>query len=426
MVEISREAEATRKDLTVDVGFGADSLIRLANLFAYDRQLRHRALLLKAASADVSNAQSEADLRTKMLALVDGIIEDHMHPAPDVLRRKQLLEEGREKYQPAKPDRRAVFECRDLGHTFRTGEPDEFHLRNITLQLRLGEITGVVGENGNGKTTLFRMVVGELKHMEGTLAYPYLGAPNERDISWPEVKRQIAYVPQTLNKWYGTLEENLRYAASIKGITGKDNDREFSYIVERLGLGDQLSLSWNELSGGFQLRFELARALIWKPKLLALDEPLANLDFRSQLTMLRDIRDLSRSIRDPMAVLLSSQHLHELEAIADNILFLSHGRVLFDGPISDIGENRRQNMFEINCPEDISRLREKLRLPEITRISFNGLSYIITTGRAVGRDRLLEILKRRGVEFTYFRDISRSVKQLFETDSDGKIRGSVS
>lgn len=361
-----------------------------------------------------------------MLALVDSIIADHTHPAPDMLRRKQLLEEGRQKYQPAKLDRGVVFECRDLGHTFRKGESDEFHLRNISLQLRLGDITGVVGENGNGKTTLFRMVVGELKHMEGTLSYPYLGAPSERDISWPEIKRQIAYVPQTLSKWYGTLEENLRYAASIKGITGKDNDREFTYIVERLGLGDQLSLSWSELSGGFQLRFELARALIWKPKLLALDEPLANLDFRSQLTMLRDIRDLSRSIRDPMAVLLSSQHLHELEAIADNILFLSQGRVLYDGPISGIGENRRQNMFEINCAEDVSRLREKLRLPAITRVSFNGMSYIITTGRAVGRDQLLEILREKNVEFTYFRDISRSVKQLFEAETVGKTKGSVS
>lgn len=412
---ITTEAESTRQDLMLDPASGADSLIRFANIFAFDRKLRHRALLLKATFSDSSEQIEQTKLQTEMLALLDSIVADHEHPHEDVLRNKQAFDERLDQYQPVELDRSIVFECHNLGHTYRTGKPEEFRLHGVDLKLRLGEITGVVGENGNGKTTLFRMVVGELKHMEGTLCYPYLGAPAESVIDWSKVKAQIAYVPQSLAKWHGTLEENLRYAAATKGILGAENDREFTYVVERLGLGEYLELGWNELSGGFKLRFELARALIWKPKLLALDEPLANLDIRSQLTVLRDIRDLSRSISDPMAVLLSSQHLHEVEAIADDILFLTDGRVVYNGPIEGVGENRRQNMFELDCRDDISELREKLRRPMVERVSYNGMSFVVTTNRQLSREQFLEILKGQKVDFTYFRDISRSVKQLFES-----------
>jgi len=174
-----------------------------------------------------------------------------------------------------------------------------------------------------------------------------------------------------------------------------------------------LEKRWKELSGGFKLRFALACALVWKPKLLIIDEPLANLDFKAQQVVLRDLRNLAESLRYPMSVLISSQHLHEVEAVSDQIVFLDKGKVEFNGPKEQLGEERRCNTFEtlVSCKEE--ELREHLRPLAPQRIQHSGVSYVVTLPLAVDGSRLLRHLLECGVEVEYFRDISRSIKQLF-------------
>ena len=212
-------------------------------------------------------------------------------------------------------DAPTVFSCWEMGKRFKRSS---FHLEDINLDLYLGEITSVVGENGNGKTTLFRLVVGEISADEGHLEYPLLSL-DENELDWFDIKKQIAYVPQDLPKWYGSLKSNIQYAAAIHGLKGTDNQREVDFIIRRLGLENHLTKRWKELSGGYKLRFALAKALVTKPKLLVIDEPLANLDFKAQQIILSDLRNLSRSLKHPVAILLSSQHLHEIESVTDNI-----------------------------------------------------------------------------------------------------------
>jgi ABC-2 type transport system ATP-binding protein len=223
----------------------------------------------------------------------------------------------------------------------------------------------------------------------------------------------MAYVPQELPKWYGPLSENLAYEAALRGIRGDANERAVQFVIERLELAEHLGKRWNELSGGFKLRFALARALVWKPKLLLLDEPLANLDFKAQQLVLRDVRELAESYRYPMAVLISSQHLHEIEAVSDDILFLRDGTVVFSGPIDQLGEARDRNTFELGTPMAEGDLRARLE-PIAVRMSHTGVSWLINTRLAVTGADLLEALLREGVQVDYFRDISRSIKQLFE------------
>jgi ABC-2 type transport system ATP-binding protein len=278
-----------------------------------------------------------------MAALLDDVVADHeLHANSDATRRARAEREDlyarNRDMAPSKP---GAFVAENLGKTYqRSG----FSLRGVNLTLRQGEITGVLGENGQGKTTLFRLAAGELKPDSGTLRYPVVAGHGSRT-NWIRVYEHLAYVPQELASWHGSLEDNLRYEAAIHRITGAANDREVEYIVERLGLREHLDKRWSELSGGFKLRFALAKALVWKPAVLLLDEPLANLDINAQQIVLTDIRDLSTSLRYPMAVLLSSQHLHEVEAVSTNLLFLGKGTVKYYGPVSDIGLSRHVNTF---------------------------------------------------------------------------------
>jgi ABC-type multidrug transport system ATPase subunit len=121
-----------------------------------------------------------------------------------------------------------------------------------------------VGVNGSGKTTLLRVLAGEIATDAGTLAYPLL-CPNPLD--WLRIRSQIAYVPQRPSRWYGILEENLYLHAALRGLTGRANEDEVEFILHRLGLEIYRKARWHEISGGFQMRFELAKALVGHPKL---------------------------------------------------------------------------------------------------------------------------------------------------------------
>ena len=245
------------------------------------------------------------------------------------------------------------------------------------------------------------------------MTFPLLHQNDDQNLDWTAIKELIAYVPQELSRWYGSLKENLQYEPALHGILGEDNQREISYIVERMDLADQLDKNWTELSGGYKLRFCLAKALVWKPKLLLLDEPLGNLDVNAQLVILKDLRDLVNSLRYPLSVLISSQHLHEIEAISDYVLFLKQGEVLYNGPVTDLGKSREYNTFELGCPLDEQALHECLEGFPYHKFYHNGLCYVITLPLEISYRDLLQRLLDQRAEVEYFRNISRSIKQLF-------------
>jgi ABC-2 type transport system ATP-binding protein len=359
----ARELNAAIED---DAGHASNTLVRFANQHAYKEELRHSALTLRLGYLRAQTKLRKEELQKDMLALVSQIVLDAHEPAAVDVARKEAVQAMYERFRAEAPDDQVVFKSRGLGRRFdRTG----FVLEDVNLELRLGQITGVVGENANGKTTLFRLIAGELKHDRGTLCYPYIdGSTGSDSIDGLKVKSQIGYVPQILPTWYGSLRDSLHYAAATHGILGPQNIREVEYIIERLDLAEHIEKRWKELSGGFRLRFALAAALVWKPKLLILDEPLASLDFEAQLTVLRDLRDLADSLQQPISIALSSQHLHEIEGIADEILFLDNGKVTYSGPVDEIGLQRDHNTFEIGSHCNEEALHAALDTPEIISI----------------------------------------------------------
>ncbi len=285
-----------------------------------------------------------------------------------------------------------------------------FTLGPIDLELRTGEITGVVGENGNGKTTLLRQVAGMLDHDGGTQQWPL--APAD-----PYARRAtIAWIPQRSARWYGTLLQNLRFTAAIHGIAGDANEDRVQYTLHRLGLTRFAHLSWNELSSGYKLRFELARMVVWRPRLLVLDEPIANLDLQAQQLFLQDLCHLASAARDPVAIILSSQQLHEIESIADRIIFLRNGRPMYSGSTAAFDQDRSSNVFELKGAVDRSRLLAALGEGNALALDDTGLVWRLITPRAIGPREVLRALTAAEAEVSYFRDISTSTRKLFHQD----------
>jgi ABC-2 type transport system ATP-binding protein len=192
-----------------------------------------------------------------------------------------------------------------------------FKLNPISVHIQSGDILGVVGENGNGKTTLLRCLSGQLYPDGGNIHYSLLSNPD-----YYAIKNYVAFIPQRIPRWYGMLKDNLHFSASIAGIHGTTNEVMVNFMLERLNLGSYAHLNWSQISSGYRTRFELARVLLQKPQLLILDEPLANLDIKAQQTILTDLRYMTAWTQHPMGVILSSQQLHEVEKVAEKVLMI--------------------------------------------------------------------------------------------------------
>ncbi len=282
-------------------------------------------------------------------------------------------------------------------------------MANIDLELKVGELTGVVGENGNGKTTLLRIVAGDLAITKGKISYPHI-ADNTDD--WYKIKQNIAFIPQQLKKWNGLLKDNLHFSAANHGIYGKENEEMVNFIIHRLGLTKYKNAKWGDISSGYKLRFELARALVWKPKLLVLDEPLANLDINAKLLFMQDLRLIANIRKHPISIILSSQQLHEIESVVDNIMFLKEGDVIYSGLVKDFGEDRENNTFEFAGDFTREELYDLLEKFNGVSIEDTGQSLLIHTPKEVEASELLVAISA-SKKVDYFRDISKSTRKLF-------------
>ncbi len=279
---------------------------------------------------------------------------------------------------------------------------NKFAIGSAPLTIKSGEIVGVVGENGNGKTTLLRTLAGQLLVNDGDISYPMLQSSKHYDI-----KNYVVFIAQRIPRWYGKLKDNLHFSASLAGVFGAENDLLVGFMIERLGLQKYADYTWETISSGYRTRFEIARVLLQKPQLLILDEPLANLDINAQQTLLTDLRYIVTTWRDPLGIILSSQQLHEVEKVADNIIYIKAGQCTLN-PV----KQSTVTGFVIEIESSASRNDIAQALPSDSNIHFNGGLYIIHSEKLSAKE-LLQSLVNQQISVTYFRDITHSSKRLF-------------
>jgi ABC-type multidrug transport system ATPase subunit len=235
----------------------------------------------------------------------------------------------------------------------------DFRLRPISLELNRGEILGIVGVNASGKTTLLRILLGELRQSHGELTYPsFEQGPKKRN--WAKIKNRIAYVSQILPRWPGRIYDNLCYVASMYGHPLREIHTYLDLLLKRYGLDKYRNSRWDEISGGYKTRFEIVRALVSNPDILILDEPLAYLDIISQQIVLRQLRQLAKNRARPIGVIISSQQLYEIEAIADRLLVLEGGSTRFSGRVSELSRLIDDLAVEFSSTGDMMEIKRIL------------------------------------------------------------------
>ncbi|MDR2950660.1 MAG: ABC transporter ATP-binding protein [Prevotella sp.] len=283
-----------------------------------------------------------------------------------------------------------------------------FALGPISFAIEDGQIVGLVGENGNGKTTLLRSLCGELQPTSGEIKYMFPHTDNY------DLRSKLIYIPQRTTSWQGSLLSNLRFTASSYGITGDENILMVELVVARMGLRKYRSYSWKNLSSGYKMRFELARALLRKPKLLLIDEPLANLDILAQQIVLDDFRDIARSPFRPLGIVLSSQQLYEVEKTSDSVIFLKNGTPRNLSQDTDVTYTEIPKLIiEFECEWKQDQLREIFETLKLEKLQINGGTYVASFSENISQDDFLTKILEQKVPVTYFRNISNSTRRFF-------------
>lgn len=303
------------------------------------------------------------------------------------------------------PTETAVLVAEEVRKHYALGR---FQLGSISLSIKKGQVYGLVGENGNGKTTLLRILARDLSYDSGVVKYYFTERPkNDYDL-----RTKLIYIPQRTEKWYGSLKDNLKFTLSSYGIPAEENELRTLLMIARLGLWQYQHLDWNALSSGYKMRFELARTLLRQPEILLLDEPLGNLDVLAQQVILEDLKMIANSVNHPIALILSSQQLFEVEKISDKVIFLRNGQYT-DNAEATTTEEAMPLIVEIDTTNTREELMAVFKAFALEKLNYNGGVYVAYFRPNTEYSAVLEALGKAKIDLTYIRNISASTRRFF-------------
>ncbi|WP_154116861.1 molybdenum ABC transporter ATP-binding protein ModC [Vibrio cincinnatiensis] len=201
---------------------------------------------------------------------------------------------------------------------------------SVNLHLPATGITAIFGRSGSGKTSLINLISGLITPDSGQVRLPHRVLFHDQDkVSVPVEKRKIGYVFQEARLFpHYRVHGNLTY-----GITEKDTDY-FNQIVQLLALEPLLARYPHTLSGGEKQRVSIGRALLTKPDLLLMDEPLASLDLPRKREVMPFLEQLTQTVNIP--VLYVTHSMNEVLRLADHLVVLENGKTLISGPIEQV------------------------------------------------------------------------------------------
>jgi ABC-2 type transport system ATP-binding protein len=245
-------------------------------------------------------------------------------------------------------------------------------VRDLSLQVRRGEIYGFLGPNGSGKTTSIRMLCGLLTPDSGSGTC--LGHDLIRET--PAIKREVGYMTQRFSLWEDlTIRENLDFVARMYGMANRA--RAVDQAIDKLGLAQRQQQLAGALSGGWKQRLSLAACMLHEPLLLLLDEPTAGVDPKARRDFWDEIHQLAAA---GITVLVSTHYMDEAER-CHRLAYLAEGKLLATGTATEVVAAQGLSGYNVSG-QDLQALALRLRgEPGVSQVTAFG-----TTLHVVGRD----------------------------------------
>ena len=218
-------------------------------------------------------------------------------------------------------------------------------VNDVSFNIEHGEIIGLLGHNGAGKTTIMKMITGYLEPNAGTVLVDGLSIREQRT----EIQQKIGYLPENCPLYTEmTVIDYLEYAASLRGLENDAAIDAVRYALRQTDLENKAAESIHTLSRGYRQRAGVAQAILTQPELLILDEPTNGLDPSQILHM----RELITELGKQATVILSTHILQEVEAICDRVLIIRDGELALDTRLDELQQGRRLHLTIDRAPAE--------------------------------------------------------------------------
>lgn len=205
---------------------------------------------------------------------------------------------------------------------------------NASFQIEHGEIVGLLGHNGAGKTTIMKMITGFIEPTAGKLTVDGLDICEDRS----RIQKKIGYLPENCPLYPDmTVTDYLIYAASLKGLEGAEANSSIAQAIHRTKLTDVAAQRINTLSRGYRQRLGVAQAILGSPRIYILDEPTNGLDPSQILEM----RALIKELAQKATVVVSTHILQEVEATCHRVIIVRGGKVALDSTMENLDQSNR-------------------------------------------------------------------------------------
>jgi len=211
-------------------------------------------------------------------------------------------------------------------------------VENVSFHVRPGEIVGLLGRNGAGKTTSFRVAIGMIDHEQGSVIF------NRENVTrlpmYKRAQRGIGYLAQepSVFQRLSVIDNLLAVLETLRGLNRRQRLDAAHQLVDQFGLSRQAGQIARTLSGGERRKLEIARALVTNPKLILLDEPFSGVDPIAVQELQREILRLRQE--RGIAVLLTDHNVRETLAVTDRSYILVEGRIIASGTPKELVRNK--------------------------------------------------------------------------------------
>lgn len=197
-------------------------------------------------------------------------------------------------------------------------------IEDVNFQVHQGEVVAFLGPNGAGKSTTMKLLTGYLAPSAGTARI----AGHDMATDRLEGSRRLGYLPEN-GPLYPDMTPRalLEFFADARGLVGRHRQERIEAVIDQCALGEVIGKAIGKLSKGYRQRVGMAQVLLHEPDVLILDEPTAGLD----PNQIREVRETIRRLGESKTILLSTHILQEVEAMASRVLFISEGRLKYDG-----------------------------------------------------------------------------------------------
>ncbi|MFB3163140.1 ABC transporter ATP-binding protein [Neobacillus sp. 179-J 1A1 HS] len=260
-------------------------------------------------------------------------------------------------------------------------------IKGLDFKLEKGKCIALLGPNGAGKTTTLRMLSGLMKPTEGSISFSE--AKKDGDI-----RHLIGYLPQfpVFYDWMSGFEF-LQYAGKLAGLTSKEAKERSLELLELVGIIDAKNRRIGKYSGGMRQRLGIAQAIINRPQLVMLDEPVSALDPFGR----REVLELLERLKKETTILFSTHILNDAEEVCDEIIFVHNGKIVESGTMDDLRERHQQAKIDLIFRRKTEEMESTFRTHSLTRsilVDGNRISVFVTNVESARKEFLILISEK--------------------------------